>query len=536
VARVGSRQLFGPCHEMPPQVMRTVPPHLVDHAGEFRVRGYWPSEVADPVAAIATTTPGRPALVDRRERLDYGQLDRRVNNYASLLADHGLEAGDTVVAVASNDCRSVVAYHAMRRLGLKTVLLTDHAAPAEVSQAIERTEPRLALASRRLIDLQSSRYPLVRWLSSEDESSTGVAADLGGEGSDPNSPGVVLFTSGSTSHPKGVVHSTNTLRVAAENYLDAAGLEPTDVFFLVSPLSSITGVLQALVMAPLLGACVVLEDTWDDVGTFDLLVREHATFYGGPDVVLRRLLDEAERRNLSSLPVRAVSVGGTMLDAVLLRRAEKDYGICVMRAYGSSEAPFSTTTPPTADLEERLGTDGRPTRGVEIRIGSQRHEGECLIRGPHLFLGYIDADDNDEAFEEGWFRTGDTGTFRDDQLKIAGRLKEIVIRNGIKISMSAVEQAARGLAFVEDAAAYSQPDPDTGEHLVLAVRTVSGAIDFEMMITALLETGLSRRSLPEELVIWDEPFPRTPTDKLSRVALARESSYRPRMFVERLSQ
>ncbi len=536
MARYGSRRLSGSCRVVPGQVTRAVPPHLVDSAGEFRIRGFWPSEVTDLVAITAATNPGQSALVDRRERLDYGQLDRRVRDYVSLLADHGLKTGDAVVAIASNDCRSAVAYHAMRRLGLISVLLSEHAAPAEVSQAIERTEPRLAIAPHHLIDVLSSQHPSIGWLSNGGETSAGTAADLEPEESNPNSPAVVLFTSGSTSRPKGVIHSTNTLRVAAENYVDAAALEATDVFFLVSPLASITGVLQALVMAPLLGACAVLEDRWDDVGTFDLLVREHATFYGGPDVVLRRLLDEAERRKLPSLPVRAVSVGGTMLDADLLRRAEIDYGICVMRAYGSSEAPFSTTTPPTANLEERLGTDGRPTRGVEVRIGSQRDDGECLIRGPHLFLGYIDAEDNDEAFEEEWFRTGDVGTFRNDQLKIVGRLKEIVIRNGIKISMSAVEQAARALAFVDDAAAYAQADPDTGEHLVLAVRPVNGDIDFEVLIAALLESGLGKRSLPEELVIWDEPFPRTATDKLSRVALAEESSRRPRMFVERLSR
>jgi acyl-CoA synthetase (AMP-forming)/AMP-acid ligase II len=517
-------------------VIRAMTPHLADHAGEFMARGDWPSEVADPVALIAGRNPGRPALLDRRERLDYAELDRRINGYSALLSEHGLEEGDAVVVVASNDCGSAVAYHAARRLGAVSVLLTDHASTAEVSLAIERIKPRLAVGPHRLTDLLSSRHPAIEWLSSEGGSSAVAPLNVGRKGSDPNSPGVVLFTSGSTSRPKGVIHSTNTLRVAAQNYVDAAGLEPTDVFFLVSPLSSITGVLQALVMAPLLGACAVLENEWDDVETFDLLVREQATFYGGPDVVLRRLLAEAERRGLSSLPLRAVSVGGTMLDAGLLRHAEMNFGIRVMRAYGSSEAPFSTTTPPTAELEDRLEMDGRPNRGVEVRIGSQRDDGECLIKGPHLFLGYFDDEDNNEAFEDDWFRTGDVGVLRDDQLKIVGRLKEVVIRNGIKISMSAVEQAALSLPFVDDAAAYSQADPDTGEHLVLAVRLVSGVIEFEMMIDALLETGLGKRSLPEELVIWDEPFPRTATHKLSRVALAEESSRRPRLLADRLSQ
>jgi acyl-CoA synthetase (AMP-forming)/AMP-acid ligase II len=307
------------------------------------------------------------------------------------------------------------------------------------------------------------------------------------------------------------------------------------VFLLISPLSSITGVLQALFMAPMLGACTVLEDQWDDVKTFDLLVKEQATFYGGPDVILRRLLDEAARRGVTSVFLRAVSVGGALLDKVLLRRAEASYGIFVMRAYGSSEAPFSTTTPHSADLEDRLDLDGRPNSGVEVRIGSQADENECLIRGPHLFLGYLDPADNDGAFESDWFRTGDIGVLRGDQLKIVGRLKEIVIRNGVKLSLHAVEEAALALPFVKDAAAFGRPDRETGEHLALAVRPAEGvSLDLEMLVDALLERGITKRHLPEELIIWDEPFPKTVTEKLNRAALAEQSMSRSRQFASRL--
>jgi acyl-CoA synthetase (AMP-forming)/AMP-acid ligase II len=278
-----------------------------------------------------------------------------------------------------------------------------------------------------------------------------------------------------------------------------------------------------------------LEDQWEDAKTFDLLVEEQATFYGGPDVILRRLLDEAARRKITSVPLRAVSVGGALLDKVLLRKAEASYGIFVMRAYGSSEAPFSTTTPHTAALEDRLDLDGRPNTGVEVRIGSRGDESECLIRGPHLFLGYLDPADNDDAFEDNWFRTGDIGVLRSEQLKIVGRLKEIVIRNGIKLSIHAVEEAALGLSFVEDAAAFGRPDRDTGEHLVLAVRPTEGvSLDLETLVDALLERGIAKRYLPEELIIWDDPFPKTVTEKLNRAALADQSTGRRRQLATRL--
>jgi acyl-CoA synthetase (AMP-forming)/AMP-acid ligase II len=286
----------------------------------------------------------------------------------------------------------------------------------------------------------------------------------------------------------------------------------------------------------MLGGLAVLEDRWDDASSFDLLVTEQATFYGGPDVVLRRLLDEADRRAVTTVPLQGVSVGGTQLDGALLRRAEERFGICVMRAYGSSEAPFSTTTPRNAPRPDRLELDGRPNRGVLVRIGSGRDASECLVRGPHLFLGYLDAADNEDAFEEGWFRTGDAGTFGDEQLKIVGRLKEVVVRNGLKISMASVEDAARALDFVADAAAFGRLDGETGEPLALAVRPPDGVAppDLATVTAALRAGGLSTRSLPEELVIWTEPFPMTATHKLDRAALAEQSSARPRFYAARL--
>jgi acyl-CoA synthetase (AMP-forming)/AMP-acid ligase II len=509
-------------------------PHLGDNARKYRTNGAWPDELADPVATVASQDPDRLALVGRAERFDYRGLDRGIGEFASVLLAKGVRAGEAVVLVAANDCQSVIAFHAVRRIGAVCVLVSDHAGPAETALALERTDARLALVSAHLVGQLSDRHPSVEWLSCQGPMSESSEPFMG-DRSTPNSPGVVVFTSGSTSLPKGVVHSTNTLRVAATNYIDAAGLDGSDVFFLVSPLSSITGVLQALFMAPMLGACTVLEDQWDDTHTFDLLVAEQATFYGGPDVVLRRLLDEAGRREVTSVPLRAVSVGGALLDKDLLRRAESIYGIFVMRAYGSSEAPFSTTTPHTAELEDRLDLDGAPNTGVEVRIGSRGDESECVIRGPHLFLGYLDRADNEGAFESDWFRTGDMGVFHGEQLKIVGRLKEIVIRNGIKLSIHAVEEAALALPFVKDAAAFGRPDKDTGEHLALAVRPAEGvSLDLEMLVDALLERGITKRHLPEELIVWDEPFPKTVTEKLNRAALAEQSSGRSRQLASRL--
>ncbi len=517
-----------------PMIRATIP-HSPEDQGQYSQSASWPDMFVDPVTLSAASHPSQPAIVDHHRRFNYSELDEAIGGYATVLCAAGVREHDTVVLVASNDCPSVIAFHAIRRLNAISVLVSDHATRSEIAYVLQRTEPRLAIAPRYLLTELIDQNSSVEWYSSEEAISAGDFEPFAGVPATPNEPGIVLFTSGSTARPKGVIHSLNTLRASSAMYIKAAALKQSDVIFLISPLSSVTGVLQGLFMAPMLGSCVILENRWDDALTFDLMMNERATFYGGPDVVLRRLMDEADRRGLSSLPLRAVSVGGTLLDDALLRRAEKMFGIFVMRAYGSSEVPFSTTTPLELGFEERIELDGRPNDEVSVRIGSSQDESECLVRGPHRFLGYLDEEDNTDSFEEGWFRTGDAATWRGDELKIVGRLKEIVIRNGLKISMTAVEHAARKLPFVEDAAVFGVPDQETGERLVLALRPRDGAkIDFNTLMDALLETGLAKRSLPEELVIWDAPFPRTVTDKLRRPALAVDSVDRPHLFGSRL--
>jgi acyl-CoA synthetase (AMP-forming)/AMP-acid ligase II len=198
-------------------VIRATAPHFEDDDRRYRANGAWPDRVSDPVATAASQEPNRLALVDRRERFDYGSLDREIGEYAAVLFAKGVRAGDAVVLIAANECRGVIAFHAVRRVGAVCVLVSDHAGSAETALALERTVARLALAPAHLVAQLSDHHPSVEWLSCE-ERMGGDSEPLAGDHSVPNSPGVVVFTSGSTSLPKGVVHSTNTLRVAATNY------------------------------------------------------------------------------------------------------------------------------------------------------------------------------------------------------------------------------------------------------------------------------------------------------------------------------
>jgi acyl-CoA synthetase (AMP-forming)/AMP-acid ligase II len=208
----------------------------------------------------------------------------------------------------------------------------------------------------------------------------------------------------------------------------------------------------------------------------------------------------------------------------------------VLRAYGSSEAPISTAGSRGEPEAVRLADDGRPLTGVEVRIGSQADPGECCIGGAHLFLGYVDPEDDEHAFDaEGWFCTGDLAELRDGRLRISGRIKDVVIRNGLKIPISEVDGMVAALPGVEQCAGYGVTDDATGERLAMAVRVEDGAgITFDAMVDALLAAGAAKWKLPEELVLWDEPFPETASGKVQRSLLEAGGAGRPRQLAARL--
>ncbi|HLM18153.1 MAG TPA: class I adenylate-forming enzyme family protein, partial [Acidimicrobiia bacterium] len=388
----------------------------------FRPAGLWSTEPVDLVRDAARRDPGRVALAERRRSLTYGELDACIDGAVAALRREGVDADDAVFVLTANDIVSVVAIHAVLRLGALVMVAPTSAGAAQVRDIVESTEPSIVLAPEPLLpakDPTELRWLLTDAIGAADRAES--AEPVAGEhvpGRDPDEPSVVIFTSGTTSRPKGVVHSLNTMLVASRNFIEAARLTAVDNIFMISPLASVTGMLQAITIAPMLGGQATLESRFDDVETLDLLIETGGTFFGGPDLLLDRVLDEAERRGLAHVPLTTVYLGGSMLDPRILARAEHEFGIIVLRAYGSSEAPVSTSGARDEPESVRLGDDGRPLRGVEVRIGSRVDPAECCIGGAHLFLGYVDADDDAVAFDgeggdDDWFRTGDLAELRD---------------------------------------------------------------------------------------------------------------------------
>lgn len=498
----------------------------------YRAAGFWSAAPVDLLREAARRHPDSTALVDRGVTLSYGDLDAAADRSARAMAAAGVEPGEPLVVVAGNDVNSVIALHAAARVDAVTLLVARSSGAAAILDITARSGALHGVVP----GLSSSEAELAgtcRWLGTPSEKT--VEHDVAPPVRAADEPSLVLYTSGTTSRPKGVIHSHSTLIKASRNYIDAAGLGPSDRILLISPMASVTGVLQAVYIPPLLGIPVVLEDAWSPAGTADLLLATDATWYGGPDRLLDRLLDEVSRRR-QNVPLRAVYLGGTTLDRRIVERVENDFGIVVMRAYGSSEVPVSTSGRRDEPAAVRHADDGAPLADVGVRVGSSVEATECCITGPHTFLGYTDAADDAAAFDDGWFRTGDVAEVVDGRVRIVGRLKDIVIRNGLKIPAAEVDEAVSRVPGVSECAAFAVPDATTGERLAVAVVVEPGCnLSLPDVVDALTAAGLPKYKLPEEIVYWDRPLPLNANGKVQRNTLKDLSVGLPRSLSARIA-
>ena len=499
----------------------------------YRAAGFWTAQPVDLVRSAAAQHPTRLAVADRGAELTYGELDKHIDSAARVMTDAGVVPGSVIALVVGNDVASVAVVHAALRVDAVVLLVPRTAGVRQLADILSRTGARFGAAPNWTAVDEPELSGRCRWIELNDGPAD--AAPPTGPARSADEPCFVLYTSGTTSRPKGVIHSLSTLTKASANYIAAAALGADDRIFLISPLASVTGVLQALFIPPMLGIPVILEDRWEPAATCDLLVSYGATWYGGPDRLLERMLDEAAARD-AVVPLRAVYLGGTMLDRRIVERVEDDFGIVVMRAYGSSEIPVSTSGLRNESRDVRHADDGVALDDVDVRAGSATEPTECCVKGPHTFLGYTDAEDDGNAFDGEWFCTGDVAEVLDGRVRIIGRIKDIVIRNGLKIPAAEVEEAVARIDGVRECAAYSVADDTTGERLAMAI-VLEPYIEMSLadVIRALTSEGLPKYKLPEELVFWDEPLPVNANGKVDRTKLDAHSAGRRRLLAERLA-
>ena len=503
----------------------------------YTAQGYWNDRgLRDGLEAACSLRPDAVALIDNRHSLTWSDVGRLVGAAVSTLAELGVSPGDPVLLIAENSAAGVIVYHGLLRTGARAVLLDRHCGVADVHAALEAIAPKLVVIPSGERDRLAPEFVGSRLVALEHFGEADPGSEEARDWPEPDRDevAVILFTSGTTSRPKGVTHSLNTLTSGARNMALITEAGPDTVIFLVSPLTSITGVMQMHLAADQ-HATLVLEDSFDAETSLDRINQHEASLLGGAPVIVERLIKAADGRPGRQCSLRTLALGGTMLPRPLLQHVMDDYGMNVARVYGSSEAPNASGSMPSDARELRLTDDGALMPGTEVRVGSREHPQEGMVRGPGVFLGYLDEADQRAAFEGDWYRTGDLVEVSGGRLTVVGRLKEVVNRNGFKISLAEIDAAMLGMTGLEEVASFALPDAATGERLALAILPSKGSVvDYEDVTAHLRSAGVATRRLPEELVIWDEPLPRTTSGKIIRSRLVMDAPSKRSILVPRL--
>jgi len=344
----------------------------------------------------------------------------------------------------------------------------------------------------------------------------------------PDAVKLIMYTSGTTGPAKGVLHSHRSLPVAVVSAVRHWGLQRGDALLMPSPVTHATGYTVGLELPFSLGLTTVLMERWNAAEAVALIERYRIAAAVGATPFLQELLEAIDVSGRESLPLKVFVCGGAAVPSELIIRAGKRFAGYACRGYGSTESPFITFGREPED-SEAIGarTDGR-LNCYEVRIvDAQDHElasgseGEILVRGEGLFLGYSNPDATLEAFtSDGYFRTGDIG-FRaaDETLTITGRKKDLIIRGGENISAKEIEDVLHQHPLIVEAAVVSAPSARLGESIAAYVRTRDGTrLSIEVLAAHVLSAGLARQKCPEHLRMIDE-LPRTAAGKIRKDVL-----------------
>ncbi len=465
--------------------------------------------------ALDKLLSGAPArddlVVDGDGRYSTEQVESRIRAVAAALSARGVAPGDRVAFRLPVGVDAVVAYRACWRIGAVAVALHPAAGSHQMNEALAQARPVVTIAGPDFPPTDG-----VRPLALDDLTAAPDAAP-GGPGSESTTAGTdaaIMFTSGSTGAPRGVIHTHGSLAYKIIQLTEAHGLTPDDCALVPSPLAHVAGLLHGVLIPPALDAKTVLMPRWDPEAALALIERESVTYMVGPPTLFTTLMDCDGFDPRRAATLRMISCGGTGVTPAFCRRAAATLDVVVKRSYGSTEAPTIATSRFDDPTDKMILTDGRAFGDARLQVAD---DGELWVSGPELARGYLDPADTRTAFVDGWFRTGDLATVEDGWVTVTGRLGDRIIRSGENISATEVEQHLEAHPAVLAAAAVAEPDDRLGERVAAFVVAPDG-FDLTACREWFARRGAARFITPERIEVVEE-LPVLASGKVDRMKL-----------------
>jgi 3-phosphoshikimate 1-carboxyvinyltransferase len=522
--------------------------------------------IGDWVRRWAKAKPDEPAVIDvgsdgqGEAQLSWQELDGQVDRIAALLLDLGVQPGEPVAYQLPNRAEFVVLALAAARIGAISCPLMPIFRQREMAFMLRRSKARVLFVADEfrgrdypsevagLLDAGADAPKLdhvvvldgdgalpsgssANW-HRYSEASAAVTVDrvaLDARRPAPNALAQLLFTSGTSGEPKGVLHRMNALSRAAAMQIRHLSLTSDDRIYIPSPLAHQTGFLYGMWVAVLLGSAQIVQPVWDGRTSLQVLRRWQGTFIQAATPFLADLVDEVEHSGDQPDALRIFVATGAAVPRGLAERATRTLGAAVCGAWGTTETCLGSLSAPGDEPAKCWGTDGRALTGVKIRITDDEgrvlgagSEGNFEVKSDCLFEGYLDHPEwTAEALTaDGWYRSGDLAVIDDSgYVRISGRIKDVVNRGGEKVPVAEIEQLLHTHPAVREVAIVAMPDERLGERACAYVAVKDDAtFDLAALQRFLDSAQVAKQYWPERVETVDQ-LPRNPAGKVQKFLL-----------------
>jgi len=484
----------------------------------------------------ARATPGKPVALFDGGQMTYGELDALSDRLADGLLGLGLRPGDTVGVQLPNIPQFIVTYFGVLKAGGVVVPMNVLLKAPEVAYHLSDAKVRVLVTWAGVLEeaAKGAADAGVRDVFVVGEAPGGHAAPFAQllaapsaqrpfVGREPTDTAVVVYTSGTTGLPKGAELTHFQLYMDADIPGRLFDVQQDDVLVTVLPLFHVFGLSSLLNIAIRFGAALSLIPRFDPGTVLAAVQRDRATIFAGVPTMFMSLLahPELDKYDMSSLRV-AIS-GGAAIPAEVLDRFEERFGVAVLEGYGLSETA-ATATFNRSVSERRAYSVGKPIWGTEVQIWDDQGQplppgrenvGELVTRGFHVMKGYLDKPEaTAEAFEGGWFHTGDLGYMDEDGFFfIVDRKKELIIRGGYNVYPREIEEVLYAHPAVAEAAVVGVPDNWLGEEVKAFVAVNPGQAVSADELIAHCKERVAAYKYPRSIEFRDE-LPKSATGKI----------------------
>ena len=483
--------------------------------------------ISNVLTASAEQHPRKVAIVQANESISYEQLDRATTSLARWFLRQGLKPGDRVAIHWPNSIETVKVFFACFKAGMIAVPINVRMKAPEVAYILQHSKAAMHFAHPDLLAVAEEARSACGQL---DAIQTTLVTDDDGDLRglplvNDDDPALILYTSGTTARPKGVTHTHRTLS-ACVKLTHAAVPNGLQRPLVVTQMAFISAMCMALLPAMAKGGTGVLLPAFDAPSVLDLIERFQVTYVFGLPSMVHTMIEEQARRPRHVHSLRAFLAGGDCVPVSTQERFQALFAIPVREAFGMTEIGPVVCNPADAI---RSGSLGKPIQGVEIRVVNAGGEdvsdgqiGELAVRSPARFAGYWDDPvATREAVRDGWMYTGDLARRdADGYLWFEGRKKEIIIRDGVKISPQEVEEAIYSHPAVLQVAVIGTPDPvgAHGERVLAFVSLKDGLVVDERELKDHARRLLTDIKVPEKF-FFRTALPIGITGKVQRRAL-----------------